>query len=102
MQQFVKIANRESYTSHKKAMTYVERGLAEVTSVTDNGRVTEIKMLDAAHIALSKTLNRSAVDRTVTGSFGWFNGESGGSSLMKSLEGVSGGIRVKKARHYVN
>lgn len=103
MQRFVQITNRKdgkAYTSQKRALLFVSRGMAAVVTATDTGQITHIRMLEAAELAVTKTLMRSTrVTDPVTGKFEWFVGDSGGSRLMRQYEGVSGGHRVFQATH---
>ena len=100
MKQFVTIVNRGSYTNPRKALKYVSRGLAAVVACTDNGQITQIRMLEAAELAMTRSiLKQYKVFDPVTGSFTWAVGDSGGSKLMKAYEGISGGHRVLQASH---
>ena len=103
MQNFVTIVNRGTYTNQRKALKYIARGLASVVSCSDNGQITEIHMLEAAELAMSRSYNKRCHPRTeidpVTGAFSWMVADSGGSKLMKQYEGISGGTRVLQASH---
>lgn len=92
---FVKIVNRGSYTSAKKAYGYCVRGLA--APVAMDGIISEIRMLEAAELAMHRSSRREY--DAVSGKFEWFVGDSGGSRLMKEYEGISGGYRVYQAEH---
>jgi hypothetical protein len=52
---FVKIVNRGTYTSPKKAGEYVRRKLAEEFFVGLSGHVLEIRMLESAELALYRS-----------------------------------------------
>lgn len=91
----VKIINRGTYTSGKRAASYCGRLLAEFVSAG------EIRMLEAAELALLKQQMKSSYREydPVTGKFTWLVADSGGSSLMKQYTGISGGTRVLQASH---
>lgn len=91
---FVKIVNRDSYTSAKKAFGYCERMLA--APIQETGIITEIRMLETSELAMLRSHSRSERD-PVSGHFEWRVGDSGGSKLMKAYEGISGGHRVFQA-----
>lgn len=57
---FVKIVNRGTYTSPKKASDYVRRQLAEEFFVSLTGQVLEIRMLEAAELAILRSYIASA------------------------------------------
>jgi hypothetical protein len=94
----VKIVNRDTYTSGKKAASYCGRRLAEPVDVNGTPSRSEIRMLEAAELAALKPHGGRGYD-PVRGNFEWFVGDSGGSNLMKQLEGISGGYRVFQAQH---
>lgn len=97
MRQFVRIENRNSYTSVRKAADYIRRGLA----TTIDGDPLRINMLDAAALLTLRSAMRA--DKRdydpVTGAFAWYVGDSGGSQMMRDYQGVSGGTRVYQANH---
>lgn len=105
--QFVKIANRSSYTNPERALHYVNRRLAVVSLICQaTNRILEIRMLEAAELAIERQRCRTAADdREVPGKFTWHVGDSGGSRMMKdgtargTRAGQSGGYRVLKADH---
>ena len=107
MRKFVRITNRKdgnAYTTQRKAVKYIARGLAKCLSATETGIINEIAMLETAELSIARsTIKRmsmkSGVLDSVTGKFEWFVGDSGGSSLMKQYEGISGGHRVYQATH---
>ena len=101
MQKYVRIVNRSTYTNPRKAMKYVSRGLASIVSATDDGHITEIRMLESAELALARSANRLLVEEydPVTGKFHLYVGDSGGSQMMKMYDGISGGYRVWQFAH---
>src|SRR5215471_3043312 len=56
----VKIVNRGTYTSPKKARTYLRRQVAEEFFVSLTGQVLEIRMLEAAELAILRSYMASA------------------------------------------
>lgn len=103
-QYFVKIVNRDGkYTNERKAHLYVARGFAAIVKATESGRLLEIRMLEAAEIALVQSglkSSRRAIDN-IEGVFEPFVGDSGGSQLMKHYEGTTGGHRVWQLDHKI-
>jgi hypothetical protein len=94
----VKILNSDRpYTSQRKASFYVKSGRA----IWEDAR-TRMAIWFLPEGQLIATMHE---DRAVSGSFAWYVGDSGGSSLMKAgtargtKAGVSGGYRVLKAQH---
>lgn len=93
----MKIVNRDNgYTNVNKSKFYLGRKLAALVSGTLD-RPIEIRMLDAAELAVVRSEIRRNERDPVTGSFEWYVGDSGGSQLVKSYTGLSGGMRVFKA-----
>ena len=83
----IRIINRNTYTSVKKARDYCRRGLAEAVTAG------EIRMLEEAELSMMRS-----AERDVSGDrYSWYVGDSGGSPMMKELHGVSVGIRMHKA-----
>lgn len=95
----VRIVNRNTYTSGKKAAFYCGKAnpIAEFISVS------EIRMLENAEMdAIRISLSRENSDRIVPGAFAWYVGDSGGSTLMKDATGYSGGTRLWNASHGID
>lgn len=80
MRHFVKIVNRGTYTNANKAQFYVERELAVPVEHDEHGRLTAIQMLEAAELALLRSLikKENRVSNQDDGiSRRWVNRESG-------------------------
>jgi hypothetical protein len=98
----VRIINRNTYTSGKKAAFYCGKANPIAEFVSPN----EIRMLENAEMdAIRISIARDSDDRQVPGVFAWHVGDSGGSKIMKdgtargTRQGQSGGYRVLKATH---
>ncbi len=98
----VRIINRNTYTSGKKAAFYCGKANPIAEFVSPN----EIRMLENAEMdAIRISIARDSDDRQVPGVFAWHVGDSGGSKIMKdgtargTRQGQSGGYRVLKASH---
>ena len=81
-----------SYTSLNSAMKHVSRGKAVIINRGDEDILVFNK--DIRHFNVPPQTGD-----LVTGNFEWMVRDSGGSSLMKAYEGISGGTRVLQASH---
>lgn len=101
MRSFVRIENRQTYTNLNRANDYIRRGLARVVESSSNGTPQIIHMLDTSELSRlrSEMKQTRANYDSVDGGFNWFVAYSGGSSMMRQYQGVSGGFRVYQATH---
>lgn len=80
----VKIVNRGTYTSPKRAEGFVLRGFARIVALTDTGRITEIQMLEPAELeSIRSRIVRERRD-PVSGSFEWHPRPSAGFMVLQA------------------